>query len=174
MISEEEPEDQPERVQERRRPRIRETDRKTPSRRLAKPRVPYLSELAMDMDSTLKSLAWNQPATATGMYMNLLAASVKAGDASAERSASTNLGHVYYLLGRFPDAVKNYTRALSISRRLGDSQGEAISERNLAATFTAAGDFREGEKHNRDALKFFQVGGHARDWQMTLNNLGVL
>ena len=160
-----------------RKPRRRNTERSPQQplfRKLAKPRVPYLSELAVDIDRTLAQLVLQQPVGTTDIYKNFLAAAEKAKDALREKEASTNLGHVFYLTGRFPESVANYSRALLISRRIGDKTGEAVALRNLAASFTAAGNFQEAEERNWEALKLFQASGNDRDWQMTLNNLGVM
>jgi hypothetical protein len=77
-----------------------------PSRKLAKPRVPYLTELALDIDWALVNLVLQQPAAVAAIYKNSLSAAKKAGDASKEREAATNLGHVSYLTGRFPDRLQ--------------------------------------------------------------------
>ena len=145
-----------------------------PVRKLAKPRVPYLNELALDIDTTLRERARRQPAEATAAYKDLLAAAERAKDPAKEKDASTNLGHVFYLTGRFPQSVDNYSKALLANRRIGDNAGEAVSLRNLGAVFTAAGNFAEAENCNREALRFFQATGNKKGRQMTLNNLGVL
>ena len=115
-----------------------------------------------------------QPAEATAAYKDLLAAAERAKDPAKEKDASTNLGHVFYLTGRFPQSVDNYSKALLTNRRIGDNAGEAVSLRNLGAVFTAAGNFQEAEKCNREALRFFQATGDKEGCRMTLNNLGVL
>ena len=145
-----------------------------PTRKLAKPRVPYLTELAMDIDGTLVQLVRNQPRQTVEMYRKLLADAEKTQDAVREKEAAINLGHVYYLSGRLTESITSYSRALLISRRMPDPAGEALAHRNIAAAMTAAGDFNQAERHHGDALKFYQTVGKLREQQMTLNNLGVL
>ena len=145
-----------------------------PARKLAKPRVPYLTELALDIDRALVNLVLQQPAAATAIYKNALSAAKKSGDGSKEKEAAINLGHVSYLTGRFPESVASYSKALLVSRGIGDKTGEATALRNLAASFTAAGNFHEAEQYNMEALKLIQASGSARDVRMILNNLGVL
>lgn len=145
-----------------------------PLRKLAKPQVPYLNELALDIDTTLRERVRRQPAEATAAYKDLLAATERAKDPAKEKDASTNLGHVFYLTGRFSQSVDNYSKALLANRRIGDNTGEAVSLRNLGAVFTAAGNFQEAENCNREALRFFQATDNTKGRQMTLNNLGVL
>jgi len=144
------------------------------AKKLAKPRVPYLIELAMDIDKALATLVLRQPAAAPAIYKNFFSLAEKGGDASRIKEAAVNLGHVYYLTGRFPQALATYSKALVISRGIGDKTGEATALRNIAASFTAAGEFQEAEKRNLEALNLLQGSGSARDLQMILNNLGVL
>ncbi len=148
--------------------------KKATARKLAKPRVPYLRELAVDIDKAVAAHVLRQPAAAPAIYKNFLSLAEKGGDASKIRSAATNLGHVYYLTGRFPESVASYSKALVTSRRTGDKTGEGTALRNLAASFTAAGDFQQAEKHNLEALNLLQASGSARDLKMILNNSGVL
>ena len=142
--------------------------------KLAKQRVPYLSELALDIDTALMELTRRQPAAATAIYKNFLSSAERAKDLAKERDASTNLGHVFYLTGRFSQSTANYSKALQINRSIGDKTGAAVSLRNLGAVFTAAGGFEEAEKYDREALRLFQAIGAKSDFRMTLNNLGVL
>ncbi len=148
--------------------------RKPTATKLAKPRVPYLNELALDIDTALIELARRQPAAATAIYKNFLAAAEQTKDPAKERNASNNLGHVFYLTGRFPQSITNYSKALQTNRRIGDITELAVSLRNLGAVFTAAGNFREAENYDREALRFFQATGNKKGCRMTLNNLGVL
>ena len=119
-------------------------------------------------------LARRRPAAATAIYKNFLAAAEQAKDPAKERNASNNLGHVFYLTGRFPQSIGNYSKALQINRRIGDNTEQAVSLRNVGAALTAAGNFQEAEKCNREALRFFQAAGDKEGCRMTLNNLGVL
>lgn len=143
-------------------------------KRLAKPRVPYLNELALDIDTTLMDLARRHPAATTAIYKNFLAAAERAKYPAKERNASTNLGHVFYLTGRFAQSIANYSKALQVNIRIGDNTERAISLRNLGAVFTAAGSFKEAEKYDQEALRLFQATGNKKGHRMTLNNLGVL
>ncbi|MGO9117448.1 MAG: CHAT domain-containing protein [Desulfomonilaceae bacterium] len=145
-----------------------------PARKLAKPRVPYLTELAVDIDRSLADRVLQQPAAVEAIYKNSLSLAKKGGNVLKEEEAAINLGHVSYLTGRFPEAVASYSEALLISRGIGDKSGEATALRNLAASFTAAGNFNEAEQYNSEALTLLQASGSARDLQMVLNNLGVL
>jgi len=143
-------------------------------KKLARQRVPYLSELALDIDPTIRELARRRPVAATATYKNALAAAERTKDPAKEGNASTNLGHVFYLTGRFPQAVTNYSKALQINTKMGDSTEHAVSLRNLGAVLTAAGNFQEAEQYNREALRLFQSIGSEKGRLTTLNNLGVL
>jgi CHAT domain-containing protein/tetratricopeptide (TPR) repeat protein len=174
QIQIQEPEDEPEPSREPRVRRSQAPQQKQAVRKLAKPRVPYLSELAVEIEKSLVDLVRQRPAAAIELYKGILAASERAGDVPRQKEAWTHLGHVYYLMGLLPEAAQNYSKTLGIASKTGDRTGEAVALRNMAAAFTAAGDFRDAEEHNRKALKFFQVAGNQKDWQMALNNMGVL
>jgi CHAT domain-containing protein/Tfp pilus assembly protein PilF len=102
-----------------------------------------------------------------------LAEARKAQDPKAEREALTNLGHVFYLTGRFSKATENYEDSLAVSRRLGNVRGEAVAHRNLGAAGTAGGDYTKAEQHNQQALAGFTKTGDFQGAQMTLNNQGI-
>ncbi|MFZ5865618.1 MAG: CHAT domain-containing protein [Thermodesulfobacteriota bacterium] len=174
QIEVQEPEDDTEPSRESRAQRSQAPQQKQVMGKLAKPRVPFLNELAVEIERSLIDMVRQQPASAIELYKGILAASERTGDVPRQKEAWTHLGHVYYLMGLFPEAAQNYSKALSIAAKTGDKTGEAVALRNMAAALTAAGDFREAEEHNRKALKFFQVAGNQKDWQMALNNMGVL
>ncbi len=146
----------------------------TPARKLAKPRVLYLTELAMDIDKTLMELAWNEPVKAVQLYRSALTQAKKKGDTQAEREALINLANVYYLTGQFANAMENYETALAISQKLKDPLAEAMALRSLAAVFTAWGEDDDAQEQNAEALKKFAEAGNARGVQIVLNNQGVL
>lgn len=145
-----------------------------PTRKLIKPRVPYLLELAMDIDKTLMELALTEPANALKLYKNAAAKARAKRDAQGEREALQNVGHVYFITGQFQKAVENYTKALEILRTLRNTEQEAIAVRNIAAVFIASADYQDAEKYGDDALQVFVGAGNNRAAYMTLNNMGVL
>jgi CHAT domain-containing protein len=167
-------EDDDERTSQRPRRETARAAQPKPTRKLAKPRVPYLTEIAMDIDTTLVQLVRDEPRQAIEIYRKLLATAEKSKDAAREKESAINLGHVYYLSGRLTESVASYSRALLISKRMTDPTGEALAHRNIAGALTAAGDFYQAQSHNENALKFFQKANKLRDQQMTLNNFGVL
>ncbi|MEW6532995.1 MAG: CHAT domain-containing tetratricopeptide repeat protein [Thermodesulfobacteriota bacterium] len=144
------------------------------TRKLTQPRIPYLLELAIDIDRTVLEMARNEPARAVQFYRNAVAQAKKRGDLQAERYAAQNLGHVLYLTGRFERARQSYEQALSISRHLTDTLEQGIALRNIAAALTAAGEYDQGEAHNGEALTIFMRASNSRGARMVLNNQGVL
>jgi CHAT domain-containing protein len=142
--------------------------------KLAKPRVPYLSELAMNIKPCLISLVRQDPVKAVRVYKRALREAERSKNPKREWAASTDLGHVYYLTGRFAQAAAHYSRSGDISRQQCGPACEGIALRNLGATSTASGDYRCAEKQDLAALQRFKSTPFAKDAQMTLNNLGVL
>jgi CHAT domain-containing protein/tetratricopeptide (TPR) repeat protein len=143
-------------------------------RKLAKPRVPYLSELIMDIDGNLVDLVQQGSSSAVTKMEKLYRAAKASNVPLKEREASTQLAHVYYLTGQVEKSGEYYSKSLLISRRIKDAAGEAEDQRNLAAACTAAGDFASAERHNLEALQQFRAAGAKTAERMTANNLGVL
>jgi tetratricopeptide (TPR) repeat protein len=158
----------------RRKPVAKAAEQIVPIRKLAKPRVLYLTELIIDVDRTLVELAANEPAKAVQLYKSAVAQAKKRGDSQAEREALSNLAAVYYLTGQLTRAKENYEQALVLIKKLNAVQEEAVALRNLAAAFTAAGEYADAEEYNRDALKIFEQTGNLKAKRMVLSNLGVL
>ncbi|MEW6140128.1 MAG: CHAT domain-containing tetratricopeptide repeat protein [Thermodesulfobacteriota bacterium] len=143
-------------------------------RKLAKPRVPYLQELAVDIDDNLREMVRTGHSAAVKKLSGELQLAKKTGDPRKEREASVRLGHAYYLTGQVNRAAQNYSRSLEIDRKAGDVAKEVFDLLHLAAAFTAAGKFQQAENSNGEALQLLRTAGTSRDAQMALNNLGVL
>jgi CHAT domain-containing protein/Tfp pilus assembly protein PilF len=147
---------------------------KQPLVKLAKPRVPYLTELAMEIEQSVIELVRRDPVKAIRRYEQALREAARVKNPKREMEASTNLGHTYYLTGRFAQAAASYVQSADISRRQGDPVSEGIALRNLGATLTASGEYGAAEERNLTAFETFKSTASAKDAQMTLNNLGVL
>jgi CHAT domain-containing protein/Tfp pilus assembly protein PilF len=145
-----------------------------PLRKLAKPRVPYLTELAMDIDRTLVEHASKDPIAALRFYGKVLAKAKESKDVHAEYQSLLNLGHVYYVTGQLRKSVENYGKALDKTSGSGTPEQEAVARRNLAAAFAAFSGYEDAEKLNLEALKIFADNNDHRAALMTLNNMGVL
>lgn len=143
-------------------------------RKLAKPRAPYLKELAVDIDNDLREMVRTEPSTMLKRLSGELQLAKKTGDPLKEREASVRLGHACYLTGQVNKAAEYYSRSLAIDRKVGDAEREAFDLLHLAAAFTAAGSFQQAEKSNGEALQLLRTAGTSTDAQMVLNNLGVL
>jgi len=146
----------------------------SPLRKLVPPRAPYIAELAIDIDKSLRDLAWRDPAGAVKLHKSALAQAQLKRDAQAEREARQYLGHIYFLTGQFRLAAENYQQVLEILRRLQDAGQEAVALRNLAAVFIAWGNYEEAERISQEALERFTNAGLVAEAQMTLNNTAVL
>lgn len=168
-----EPEDDEPRVQRPPKKFSRRVE-KRPLVKLAKPRVPYLRELAMDIEPDASRLTRSDPVKAVRVYEQALREARRIKDSKREWKASTDLGHIYYLTGRFDRAIAHYSRTADISKQQRDPVGEGIALRSSAAALTASGEYRRAEEQNLAALEKLRSAEHAKDAQMALNNLGVL
>jgi CHAT domain-containing protein len=143
-------------------------------RKLAKPRIPYLEELAMDIDKPLIEFAQTSPRMAANYYEEALSKAKGRHDKYCEASALVKLGHVYYLTGQLAMAAGSYEEAVDILGQLGGPSDQAVAMRNLSASFIAWAEYQKGRRAGRQALQIFLATGDTRGALMTLNNLGVL
>ena len=143
--------------------------------KLVQPRVPYLAELAMDIDPQIREFARREPARAVLYYRNALIQAQQKRDIRAETEATTNLAHAYYLTGQLQRAKESYDAALAKTKaHLKERSRQAIARRNLGAALIAWGAYNEAEQQNAEALQIFTQTEDSRGLQMALNNLGVL
>lgn len=145
-----------------------------PKRKLAKPRVPYLKELAVDIDTALKDSVQKEPASTVSKALGEFQAATKSRDPLKEREAATRLGHAYYLTGQVGKSAEYYSKSAAISSKLGYRAAEGIDLRNLVAAYIAGGDFQQAERIGQQALQLLLPAGNSRDVQMAANNSGVL
>ncbi len=74
--------------------------------------------------------------------------------------ANNNLGIIYTLQARAPEAVMSYQRAVSAYRTLGSTRGLAQSHQNLAITYRTLELFDESDDHFEEAIRFAQAGNN--------------
>jgi tetratricopeptide (TPR) repeat protein len=70
--------------------------------------------------------------------------------------ANNNLGIIYTLQARAPEAVMSYQRALSAYQLLGSTRGLAQSHQNLAITYRELEQFDDAENHFEQAIRHAQ------------------
>jgi CHAT domain-containing protein len=161
------------------------TDRQAPvqprvtvavSRKLMRPYIKYLNELAMDIDPALKEL----PPTELKKTIEQLRKRIKdlrdgKGLIAEERAGSAlRLAHLCFLTGRFPEAFEAYSLTLEMAGAKGDRRAEAIALRNIAAVSIAAGDYDKGRNFNEKSLALLEENADEVGLQMALNNQGAL
>jgi len=71
--------------------------------------------------------------------------------------ANNNLGIIYTLELRVPEAVMSYQRALAAYQQLGSTRGLAQSHQNLAITYREMEDFDEADTHFSEAIRFARL-----------------
>ena len=70
--------------------------------------------------------------------------------------ANNNLGIIYTLQARVPEAVMSYQRALGAYRLLGSARGLAQSHQNLAITYRELEQFDDADNHFEQAIRHAQ------------------
>lgn len=76
--------------------------------------------------------------------------------------ANNNLGIIFTLQARAPEAVMSYQRALSAYQLLGSSRGLAQSHQNLAITFRELEQYDDADNHFEQAIRHAQ-SSHSDD-----------
>jgi DNA-binding SARP family transcriptional activator len=96
------------------------------------------------------------------------------GDRAAEAQARNDLGVVWRLLGRYPEAIAHYRESLAISRELGDRYGEGASLNNLAVIHERQGRHDEAVACLRASLAIDRELGDRHGQSTSLNNLSYV
>ncbi len=142
--------------------------------RLVEPRVPYISDLAMPYTRAFADRTRQNPGQVLNTLQSNLHRARKAHSKVAEIRTLSEIGHVYYLTGRLPQAVETYEKVLGQARKSGARQWEVVSLLSLGAVNTAKGKYDTAYLMNAEALSTARAAGAMRETQMILNNLGVL
>lgn len=74
--------------------------------------------------------------------------------------ANNNLGIIYTLQARTPEAVMSYQRAVTAYKSFGSTRGLAQSHQNLAITFRALELFDEADTHFEESIRFARAGNN--------------
>jgi CHAT domain-containing protein len=144
------------------------------ARKLSKPRLPYLTEFATDIDPGLLTLAMANFSQTVEFYRNAFAKAKKNKESKAEIAALTQLGHLYFLAGWFSEAANLYEQSLDLAGQLSDIKAQADAQKALAYTLIAWGNYARGVEYARQSLLLYTGLADILGQQMVLNNLGVM
>jgi tetratricopeptide (TPR) repeat protein len=131
-------------------------------------------EHAVRLAATLYSYLDNggHPAEAITVHTEAQDAARRTGDRSGAAGALTNLGVVYWQLGRHAAAIDQLEHALALFREQGDARGQARALGNLGVVHTTTGRHAESAAYHRQALDRFAELGDRVGEANTLTNLG--
>lgn len=96
-------------------------------------------------------------ARAEQSWRELLAAATTEKNDDFVARANNNLGIIYTLALRVPEAVMSYQRALTAYRALGSTRGLAQSHQNLAITYRELEQYNEADAHFMEAVRFARL-----------------
>lgn len=134
----------------------------------------YLLEAAMGFDRTLAEDVWNEPRKTLSEYEKELQAAKRSKDTDKQAEAATDVGHVYYLLGRFDKAEKSYGQALKINEKAGNEEKAAAAENRLGAVYAASGQLMDAQVRYDSALKRFSAVNDERGKGLVFNNMAIM
>lgn len=89
-------------------------------------------------------------------WRELLARAGQEDNADFTARANNNLGIIYTLQARAPEAVMSYQRALSAYQLLGSPRGLAQSHQNLGITYRELEQFDDADNHFEQAIRHAQ------------------
>lgn len=136
--------------------------------------IPYLEELAIDIDKETRRLAREEPLRGELIYRESVGSAEKSGARHEKLEALVRLAHLYYLTGQLGKSVHTLQQAVSVARLLGDSERETRILRDMAAAYIGWGEFQEGDTINKTALRLSVGQSDPRGAQMIRNNQGVI
>ncbi|MGH3938759.1 MAG: ATP-binding protein [Pseudonocardiaceae bacterium] len=116
-----------------------------------------------------------------GHYLDALAIHTHAhraarhtGDRSAEASAITNLGTVYWQQCRYDQAIDHFQQAIALAREIGDQLGEGRALGNLGQVHLQQGRYQQAAEHQHQAVTLFHEIGDRAGEVIALVNLGLV
>ncbi|MGQ0774958.1 MAG: ATP-binding protein [Pseudonocardiales bacterium] len=101
-------------------------------------------------------------------------AAAHTGDRSAEASALTNLGTVYWQQCRYDQAIDHFQQALALAREIGDQLGEGRALGNLGQVHLQQGRYQQAAEHQQQAVALFHEIGDRAGEVIALVNLGLV
>jgi serine/threonine-protein kinase len=100
------------------------------------------------------------------------------GDLAAVAESSSNLGGLYFTLGRSDEAAASFRESLDLRRRLLGTEHPAVAAtlNNLAAVYARGGNWRAAEPLYREALERYRklLGDEHPRVATSVNNLALL
>ena len=98
---------------------------------------------------------------AEASWRELLARADADGSADFTARANNNLGIIYTLQARMPEAVMSYQRAVLAYKSFGSMRGLAQSHQNLGITYRMLEMYDESDGHFDEALRAARAGDNA-------------
>jgi len=84
----------------------------------------------------------------------------------------SSIGNVYYKLGRYPEALKNFLASLEIRETNGDKRGVASSYGDIGKIYYKQGNYIEALKNHRISLKIREEVKDKLGTALAYNNIG--
>ena len=132
--------------------------------------------------STLNELSWQllttgdyDPALIYANQALALANSLPEGVGRAGTArAHTNIGHIYFFLINYPEALKEHFASLKVYQEIGDKQGIADYHNNIGLIYKGQGKYPEALKEHFTSLKIKVEIGDKKGTAKSYNNIGLV
>ena len=111
---------------------------------------------------------------AEASWRELLARADADGSTDFEARANNNLGIIYTLQARMPEAVMSYQRAVLAYKSVGSMRGLAQSHQNLGITYRTLEMYDESDGHFDEALRAARAGDNADEVARTEQERALL
>ena len=84
------------------------------------------------------------------------------------------IGIIYWRLGNYQEALKNYFASLKVREEIGDKLGIALCYNNIGNIYRDQGNFSEALKNHFASLKIKEETGDKQGIANSYNNIGVI
>ena len=95
------------------------------------------------------------------------------GNKYGEGKAHSNMGFVYYSLGKFEKAKECQQMSLDIARKIGNRAGEGDAIGNLGLAYHSLGDYKQALELHNQHLEITREVGDISGESLACNNLGL-
>jgi adenylate cyclase len=115
-----------------------------------------------------------QPDNALDYAIKARDLAAKIGFLSGQAYALKNIGRVYYLKGKYPDAIVVWRESLKLFEALHDENGQANLLNNIGAVFYDQGDDENALENYLKSLQYSEKTGNQLRMATAMQNIGTV
>lgn len=117
---------------------------------------------------------WGEYIRQLAMDERIVNSPADALEASFRAAATSNLGMVYYSLGKYDQATQYHSQRLALAEQRGDRQGQASSLAGIGNVYLSLGEYRRALAYHTHSLTIKEQLGDEQGQANSLGNLGLI